>query len=101
MDGECAEANSHDSDGICLDNVTDREVDVGAAMVRVAACPDARLDGNAVRPWALGRQFRGRVTVLLRCGSSCPTVHVGNYVEVDGEKVHEQFYEVESVTVVR
>jgi hypothetical protein len=43
----------------------------------------------------------GRVTVRLRCGSSCPTVRVGNYVEVDGEKVHEQLYEAESVTVVR
>ena len=43
----------------------------------------------------------GRVTVLLRFGTRCPTICVGNYVEVDGEKVHEQLYEAESVTVVR
>ena len=43
----------------------------------------------------------GRVTVLLRCGARCPTIRVGDYVEVDGEKVHEQLYEAESVTVVR
>jgi hypothetical protein len=43
----------------------------------------------------------GPVTVLLRCGARCPTIHVGNYVEVDGEKIHEQLYEAESVTVAR
>jgi hypothetical protein len=43
----------------------------------------------------------GRVTVLLRCGTRCPTIRVGDYVEVDGEKVHEQLYEAETVTVVR
>jgi hypothetical protein len=43
----------------------------------------------------------GRVTVRLRCGTRCPTIRAGDYVEVDGEKVHEQLYEAESVTVVR
>ena len=42
-----------------------------------------------------------RVTVRLTCGARCPTVRVGDYVEVDGEKVHEQLNEAESVTVVR
>jgi hypothetical protein len=41
------------------------------------------------------------VAVRLRCGARCPTVRVGDYVEVDGEKVHEQFYEAESATVAR
>lgn len=43
----------------------------------------------------------GRVIVRLRCGTRCPAIGVGDYVEVDGEKVHEQLYEAESVTVVR
>ena len=43
----------------------------------------------------------GRVTIRLACTTDCPTVRVGDYLEVDGEKVHEQLYEAESVTVAK
>ena len=43
----------------------------------------------------------GRVVIHLRCAVNCPTVRVGNYVEVTGEKINEKLYEAESVTVVR
>jgi hypothetical protein len=41
----------------------------------------------------------GNVTVILRCKSQCPTVHVGDYVVIIGEKVHEQLYIAEDVSV--
>jgi len=43
----------------------------------------------------------GRVVIHLRCAATCPTVRVGDYVEVTGEKVNEQRYEAEQITVVR
>lgn len=43
----------------------------------------------------------GLVTIVLPCGSACPTIRPGDYVEVEGEKVHEQLYQAQSVTVVR
>jgi hypothetical protein len=70
-------------------------------MERVAAWPDARLDDNAVRPWPLGRQFDGRMTVLLRCGTRCRTIRVDDDVQVAGEKVNEQFFYADEVTVTR
>jgi subtilisin-like proprotein convertase family protein len=43
----------------------------------------------------------GPVTIVLRCGSSCPTVRPGDYVEVDGEKIHEFLYEADGINVVK
>src|ERR687892_2330437 len=44
---------------VYLDNVTFRAVGGGAAMVRVAAWPDARVNGGSVRPRSVGRQPGG------------------------------------------
>ena len=41
----------------------------------------------------------GDVVVILRCGGSCPTVKVGDYVVAEGEKEHEQLFYAESVSV--
>ena len=41
----------------------------------------------------------GKVTVILRCGSQCPTVHVGDYVVISGEKIHELLYIAYDVSV--
>jgi hypothetical protein len=43
----------------------------------------------------------GRVVIELRCAATCPTVRVGDYVEVEGEKIHEQLYEATDVFVNR
>jgi CSLREA domain-containing protein len=43
----------------------------------------------------------GNVTVIMRCGSQCPNVQVGDYVTIRGEKVHEQLYIAEDVSVER
>jgi hypothetical protein len=43
----------------------------------------------------------GPVIIVLRCGASCPTIRPGDYVEVEGEKIHEQLYEAEHVDVAR
>ena len=41
----------------------------------------------------------GDVVVILRCGGSCPTVKVGDYVVAEGEKEHEQLFYAESVSI--
>ena len=41
----------------------------------------------------------GKVTVIMRCGSQCPDVHVGDYVVIQGEKVNELLYIAEDVSV--
>ncbi|MCC7367111.1 MAG: right-handed parallel beta-helix repeat-containing protein [Chloroflexi bacterium] len=43
----------------------------------------------------------GNVVVILRCGNNCPTVKIGDYVTVEGEKEHEQLYYAEAVSVER
>jgi uncharacterized repeat protein (TIGR01451 family) len=43
----------------------------------------------------------GPVTVLLNCESGCPSVHVGDYIEIEGVKENEQLFEAEEVTVSR
>jgi hypothetical protein len=37
------------------------------------------------------------VAARVRCGARSPTVRVGDYVNVDGEKVHEALYEAARV----
>jgi hypothetical protein len=41
----------------------------------------------------------GLVVIRLRCGSGCPTVRPGDYVEVDGVKENEQLFYADEVTV--
>jgi len=41
----------------------------------------------------------GKVTVIMRCGSQCPIVHVGDYVVISGEKIHELLYIAYDVSV--
>jgi hypothetical protein len=41
----------------------------------------------------------GLVTVVYPCGESCPTIRVGEYVQVSGEKENEQRYQADEVTV--
>jgi len=43
----------------------------------------------------------GRQTVQLLCGDQCPTVRVGDYIEVDGTKEHEGLFYAENVKVTR
>ena len=43
----------------------------------------------------------GPVHVTLLCGSQCPTIHVGDYLELDGEKQSEQAFDATEVTVSR
>ena len=43
----------------------------------------------------------GAVIVRLMCGDQCPVIRLGDYIEVDGEKQHEQLYDAEQVTVTR
>jgi hypothetical protein len=41
----------------------------------------------------------GLVTIIYPCGSACPAIRPGNYVEVSGEKENEQLYQADDVTV--
>jgi hypothetical protein len=43
----------------------------------------------------------GNMVVRLQCGSQCPTIKVGDYIEVDGTKEHEQLFYADEVTVTR
>jgi hypothetical protein len=43
----------------------------------------------------------GRQTVQLLCGSDCPTIRPGDYVEVEGVKENEGLFHAEVVTVTR
>ena len=53
------------------------------------------------RPYMVIATRDGLVTVLLPCGQGCPTVRVGDYVEVDGTKENEQLFDAETVTISR
>jgi hypothetical protein len=41
----------------------------------------------------------GQVTVILQCGSQCPSISVGQYVEIDGVKENESLFYADEVTV--
>jgi len=49
------------------------------------------------------RRLRGRTLTVgrvnLLCDDQYPTIRVSDYIEVDGEKQHEQPYDAEQVTV--
>jgi hypothetical protein len=41
----------------------------------------------------------GLVKVILQCGSQCPSISVGQYVEIDGTKENEALFYADEVTV--
>jgi hypothetical protein len=41
----------------------------------------------------------GKVTVILRCGSQCPDIKVGDYVVFEGEKINELLYIATDISV--
>ncbi|MFN8522291.1 MAG: hypothetical protein U0821_04205 [Chloroflexota bacterium] len=56
---------------------------------------------EAAPPYAVIGNRDGLVTVVLRCGSQCPTIRVGDYLEADGEKIHEQRFEATEISITR
>ena len=43
----------------------------------------------------------GLVHVVLPCKPGCPKPEVGDYLQADGEKVHEYLFIAENVTLTR
>ena len=43
----------------------------------------------------------GRQTVRLNCSGGCPDVQVGDYLEAEGVKEHEQLFLADEVVVTR
>jgi hypothetical protein len=69
---------------------------------------DVYTEGNVVEvhqderpPYVVIANRDGPVHVTLLCGSQCPTIHVGDYLELDGEKQSEQAFDATEVTVSR
>ena len=54
---------------------------------------------DASPPYVVLANRDGPVVVRLFRGSQCPVIRVGDYIEVDGEKQHEQLFDAEQVTV--
>jgi hypothetical protein len=69
---------------------------------------DYRTEGNVVEvhldanpPYVVLGMRDGKQTVRLSCGDNCPDIRVGDYLEAEGTKEHEQLFEAESVVVTR
>jgi autotransporter-associated beta strand protein len=69
---------------------------------------DVYIEGNVVEvhqdevpPYVVIANKDGLVRVNLLCGSQCPTIRVGDYLEADGEKQHEQLFDATDVSVRR
>lgn len=67
---------------------------------------DVFTEGNVIEvhqdelpPYVLLANRDGLVKVVLLCGDQCPAIRVGDYLEADGEKQHEQLFEAAEVTV--
>jgi hypothetical protein len=67
---------------------------------------DYRTEGNVAEvhqdeqpPYVVIGNKDGLVRVNLLCGNQCPKVQVGDYLEAEGEKQHEQLYDATDVTV--
>jgi hypothetical protein len=58
---------------------------------------ELHLDANP--PYVVIGNRDGAVRVNLLCGDQCPTIKVGDYIEVDGENQNEQLFDAEQVTV--
>jgi hypothetical protein len=69
---------------------------------------DVYTEGNVVevhqdeqQPYVVIANQDGLVRVNLLCGSQCPVIRVGDYLEADGEKQHEALFDATDVTVSR
>jgi hypothetical protein len=69
---------------------------------------DEHVEGNVVEvhqdedpPYVVIANVDGLVKVVLLCKDQCPTVRVGDYLEADGQKEHEQLFYAEDVEVHR
>jgi hypothetical protein len=60
---------------------------------------EVRLDSRP--PSVLIGTVDGDVAVELKCGSSCPSIRVGDYLGAEGEKVHEGLFIATEVDVER
>jgi hypothetical protein len=54
---------------------------------------------DASPPYIVIGNRDGLVVVRLLCGDQCPTIRVGDYVQIEGTKEHEQLYDAEEVDV--
>ena len=69
---------------------------------------DYRTEGNVLEvhaeaepPYVVIANRDGLVVVRLLCGSRCPTIQAGDYIQVDGVKQDEGLFDAENVTVER
>ena len=69
---------------------------------------DVYTEGNVVEvhqdeqpPYAVIANRDGLVRVNLLCGNQCPTIRIGDYLEVDGQKQTELLFDATDVTVSR
>jgi hypothetical protein len=69
---------------------------------------DVSIEGNVTEvhqdeqpPYVVIANRDGLVRVNLLCGSQCPTIRVGDYLQADGEKQHEQLFDAYDVSVSR
>jgi hypothetical protein len=67
---------------------------------------DLYTEGNVVEvhqdeqpPYVVIGNKDGLVRINLLCGSQCPTIRVGDYLEADGEKQNEQLFDATDVIV--
>jgi hypothetical protein len=58
-----------------------------------------KVGADAEGPYLVLANRDGPVIVRLRCGSHCPAVKPGDYVQLDGEKEHEGLFYADEVTV--
>ena len=59
------------------------------------------VDPSAQPPTVTIGSRDGLVTIMLQCGNQCPTIHVGDHIEIDGVKENEPLFYAEHVTVAR
>jgi hypothetical protein len=69
---------------------------------------DVHTEGNVVAvfadadpPYVMIGTRDGQQRVNLLCGTQCPTIRVGDYLEADGEKQHELLFDATDVSVSR
>ena len=69
---------------------------------------DVFIEGNVLEvhqdeepPYVMVANRDGLVRVNLLCGSRCPTIRVGQYLQADGEKQHEFLFDATDVSVSR
>ncbi len=69
---------------------------------------DVTTEGNVVEvhldaapPYVVIGMRDGNQVVRLSCGGDCPDIRVGDYLEADGEKEHEQLFNADSIEVTR